>query len=280
MGNTFRTDPTRTSSLRGRTVSRVNNRYRQIKGLINESFIKNRVLSNVEPLKKSDFAFLDDEQKIREFERWLEGVILETILIKSSLTGSELLTHWFLENISISYSNGARRAAQILRSTGVDISDPNIFRSRAHLDRLNAILQRNFSQLKGVTDVMAQQMTRVLADGIINGENPNIIAKKINDRVDKVGAVRSRLIARTEIVRAHNLGNIFEAELIESQIDEDVFMLWDDSDDDRVRPEHVFRDGKIYTRKKAMSLIGEPNCRCALIPILKSALKGRKVIKT
>jgi len=40
--------------------------------------------------------------------------------------------------------------------------------------------------------------------------------------------------------------------------------------DERVRGSHVFRHGKVYTREEAELLIGDPNCRCALLPWIES----------
>jgi len=42
------------------------------------------------------------------------------------------------------------------------------------------------------------------------GLSPRTIARRLNDRVDKIGKVRARALARTEIIRAHHSANVQE----------------------------------------------------------------------
>jgi uncharacterized protein with gpF-like domain len=49
--------------------------------------------------------------------------------------------------------------------------------------------------------------------------------------------------------------------------------------DDAVRPEHEMRNGKIYTLESS-PFLGEPNCRCVLVPADYLVKNGNKVTKT
>jgi len=73
-----------------------------------------------------------------------------------------------------------------------------------------AIYTRTFNELKGITDAMDQQISRELAEGLARGDGPEVMARRINDRVDKVGLSRARTLARTETIRAHHSATIQE----------------------------------------------------------------------
>lgn len=50
---------------------------------------------------------------------------------------------------------------------------------------------------------------------------------------------------------------------------EDVKMRWITQGDERVRTTHALRNGKLYSPKAALNLLGEPNCRCRVEPMVK-----------
>ena len=132
--------------------------------------------------------------------------------------------------------------------------------------------------MKGVTEAMNGHLSRELALGMAGGQSPYAIARRINERVDKIGIVRGRLIARTEIIQSHNEAALNEYERAEIEIGETVKVEWVATMDNRVRPHHAERDGKIYERSVAREMLGEPNCRCGLAPYVESLekKKGRK----
>ncbi len=55
-----------------------------------------------------------------------------------------------------------------------------------------------------MTDATANQMRRVLTEGLASSHGPKRIARDLADRVDHVGKYRSNLIARTEVMHSHN----------------------------------------------------------------------------
>lgn len=67
---------------------------------------------------------------------------------------------------------------------------------------------RTFNELKGITEAMDQQISRVLSEGMAQGLGPAKIARNITDRVDKIGITRARTMARTEVIRAHHVATI------------------------------------------------------------------------
>lgn len=269
--NLLKSDPSRTITLRNKAVREVNRRYSKISQLITKSVAKNKIFVNIEPLDKSDFVFIRDPQKLAAFDAWLHSAISEIVLSGGVVPGAADL-NWLLVYFEESYSRGVRRTnnnmARLLGRNVVPVRS-RAFDTPFHIQKLEFLFSRDFAQLKGITETMSQQITKELSDSLLKGESPLKAAKKMNDRVDKIGKTRSKLLARTEIINTHNLGSIYEGEDLEALIGEEVVYFWDAAEDSRVRREHNFRDEKYYSRGKVATLIGEPNCRCAVtgVPI-------------
>ena len=75
--NLYRDDPTRTLTLRNKAVSEINRRFKKLDNLIFESIAKNKIFENAEALKKDEFVFLRDDQKLDRFNIWLDQTINE-----------------------------------------------------------------------------------------------------------------------------------------------------------------------------------------------------------
>jgi SPP1 gp7 family putative phage head morphogenesis protein len=115
---------------------------------------------------------------------------------------------------------------------------------------------------------MDQQISRVLTKGLAEGLNPRDIGKNIADRVDKIGRTRGVLIARTETINIHQNAALNEYYSIEKSTGEVVLAQWRATLDSRVRDTHLARNLVVYTKEEAYALLGEPNCRCAILPYI------------
>jgi len=261
--NNRQKDPTMTVTIRNKAVSQINRRFNNIKRVIKETLVGNNILDNIDSSQlkaapKSRFQYKYDSDKIDEFIKWLREQFNEEIL-KGSTTPRD---NWLIFFIDVAYKRGASKLKYLFDKKS--IFKGSIYTHPIHVERSGLLFTRVYSQLKGVTDTMEQQISHVLSDGMIKGKNPKIIADEMSDRVEKIGKVRSRLIARTEIVRAHNIASINEAEILESSAGEKVKLIWQTALDGRERPSHRRRHRKVYDKDEAMQLIGEPNCRCSV----------------
>lgn len=255
-------DPTKTLTARAIAVRGSNVRFNKIKGVIRKSIVNAGILSNAEVADKNKFRFLNDAGKLREFELWLnQQVNLEILANKNSEIG--LKSNWLNVYIANAYAKGAIKTRNVFRKS-FDLPELNVFANKAHVDRAELLYTRVFSQLAGITKIMEHKIARVLADNMLQGKSVNAIAKELNSVVDGIGKVRSRLLARTEIVNAHNVGSIREAENLEGILGEEVKMQWLTALDGRERETHRLRHKKTYTKEKALELSGEPNCRCSV----------------
>lgn len=122
----------------------------------------------------------------------------------------------------------------------------------------------------------ADRVARILADGIAQGLDPNEIAKQIAPFVKNYFDAAKRIV-RTESSRIHN------------EVLEHTFQQYDDLIagyqiigilDDRIRPHHATRHGKIWYTFKAPyaderpTLPDEPNCRCTYTILLRTGARA------
>lgn len=274
--STVRDDPTHTVVIRKRWIAQFNKRYRALKGDINRYILHSEITTN------QAFDFKSDVGSVVDFMAWLQTRIdkriFDDIIDPSAM--------WQNVYINQAYERGVRTATAQLRKQGVNISTaiagatPAITLGTAtvalgtglsfssqpiHLDAIQLLYTRDFAALKGVTQTMSGQIARALTDGIEQGLGARQIAKDINDRVDKVGLTRSKLIARTETVRAYNVSVINQSVVVANDTGLEIKLLWKTAGDEKVRNTHAHRNGLLYEPERAFALIGEPNCRCSLI---------------
>ena len=292
-----RKDPTGTLGLRRSFAADVTRRYKALKRVIwqsvaiNDVFaIRERTVQTVlltlqadtfgtNPLGIREFEFTRSDQKVSRFMDWLQeqesNSTMQVITDPSLPRGREA---WSDKYILSAYQQGIADSRRDLIAEGVDIPtfEPTgmglaaAFNQPIHADRAGLIFTRTFNALKGVDDEMDKQISRVLAKGLVEGRNPNQLAREMNNRIDKIGITRSRLIARTEIVQTHNEATLNEYEVQSVILGEEIFVEWDTAEDENVRASHIDRYGVVYERSEALALIGEPNCRCGLLPYIES----------
>lgn len=265
--NPFKEDPTRTATLRSRAVSEISRRYNQVDRLVRESIVTNKIfVDNARALDGRDFVFLRDPDKLARFDVWLDQILAELILQgTANPTSSEL--NWLLMYFKDAYARGVKKTNNNLANTVGRNQIPirvDVFGIPYHIDRVAFLFSRDFTQLSGITEAVSQQLNLHLSQGLLQGQSPRTIAKTLSDRIDKIGKTRANLLARTEIINAHNLGAINEGKALEDIIGEEVVYAWDTSGDGKVRPDHIRRDNKYYSHDKVVTLIGEPNCRCSV----------------
>ena len=272
-------DPTRTLTLRRKAVGQVNRRFTAIQKVITESLVTNQVLANAEAATRRRFEYLAHADKQEEFMAWLneqvQAEIFETqqrrVMLQDEPPVNRHREFWLVAFIGAGYDSGVKAArhkfSKVFLDAGLDAS--SVYANPAHIERAEVLFSRVYRQLDGVTGAMEGQMATILSDGMIQGKNPYTVAKSLNERVDKIGKVRARLIARTEIVNAHQQASIVEGEELSRMLGEEVKYQWHTALDGRERPSHRARHRKIYTKEQVAALVGEPNCRCSVSPWVK-----------
>ena len=289
INNILQFDPTRTLTLRKAFVADIDRRFNALKRLIKTSMVDNDCFGLVTPATPfsalaaatpGQFRFDRSAAKVEGFMAWLheqeKAGLLE--LVQKSRIGAPVEALWANIYIDTAYQRGIRRGREELRKQGVDIPtfgdkqlrDPVIaaFNQPIHADRVGLIYSRVYSDLKGITSAMDTQISRVLAQGLAEGRNPREIARVINDRVDAIGIVRARALARTEVIRAHHAANVQEYR--NAGIEGVTVMAEWSTAGFKVCPVCIdFAKKGPYTLDEIeFEIPKHPNCRCVAIPIV------------
>ncbi len=270
-------DPTKTLTLRRRFVAQMKKRFSILKKDITTSIVTNDAfglnerqgLNLLTPAAPGAFDFPLLEDQISAFNAWLlteiDNTLLDTV---STIRGAQPWTDPF---IASAYAAGQRQGTAGLRTEGILIRGvESVFEGTlgqgVPASRVRVLQARAFTELRGVTNAMAQQISSILTDGLIAGDNPSTIAAAINERVDAIGLVRANTLARTEIIRAHHMGNIDTLEAAGVQ-GVKVLAEWATAGDARVCPNCAVLEGRIFTLAEIRGLIPlHPNCRCVALP--------------
>lgn len=296
-----RTDPTKTSVLRATFVRDMNRRFNRIKKLIVESVVKKDCFGLTDKIQTNaavpanSFKFLTNPQKVEFFMNWLNRQIeqeLLTVEFRSQL-GQASQAPWTNIYISDSYRRGINTAAT--QATKAKVPGMQTIEARGgiqavmstpfHVDRLGMLYVRIFTELKGITAAMDNQISKVLAQGIADGDSPVAIARKLNKTIgggleltvkNAAGIptrtippqVRAVALARTEVIRAHHSATVQEyrnwgVEGVKVKAE------WSTAMDDRVCEICAPLEGRIYTLDEIEGMIPfHPNCRCLALPYL------------
>lgn len=300
-------DPTRTLTLRKLFVNQFITRFNSIKRaairsiVINDCFginqgptIEGAVYSPppqdywkqlIKEIPSKEFQTSSNPAKIDGFMKWLHEQEAAGIyqIVNYPRVGPGISPIWTNIYISDSYKHGMlwarlniKRNPEVMKALGLkpediptdDASIAAAFNTAVHADRVGTIYTRAYNDIKGITETMDAQISRILADGLIAGDNPRKIAKEIADRISAIGIHRATLLARTEVIRAHHLASIqtyrnFGIEGVK------VVAEWNTAGDDRVCELCSPLDGKVFTLDEVEGKIPvHPQCRCGVLPVI------------
>jgi len=271
-----RTDPTKTTTLRGRYERDLIRRLRKIAKQIREIVIEDDAFGFNSALvtNAGQFDFPRSSQKVAAFIAWLNrqqnAGILEITPGQTLESAAE--TSWQKIYLRSAYQKGLSSAASQMRKGGVEVTDrwlDSAFFRPIHADRAGLIYTRAFSELTGITTTMADRMSSTLAQAIVEGVGMREVSARLVADVGKIGIVRARRLARTEIIRSHAEATLngYEEAKIEGV---EVLSEFTTAGDDRVCVTCQALEGKVFTVDEARGVIPvHPNCRCAWLPIVK-----------
>lgn len=239
--------------------------------MIVQALVKNDVLGLKKPIQglirdeappPFKFAFARSPDKVALFMDWLRGE--QQQIIMDTVQGQEQ-SAWFSVYIQAANEKGLRDVRARLNKAGANVASSwvqRLMQSPAYGDRAALAYTRVYSDLKGITETMDQQISGILSRGLASGTAPAQMAREIASRVDKIGITRARTLARTEVISAHAEATLngYEDAGIEGV---EVMAEFSTAGDSSVCPECEKLEGKTYTISQARGLIPvHPNCRC------------------
>lgn len=296
--NVRRFDPTRTTTIRNRFSRDMRTRFNEIARAVYITVVEKNALGlgfvtqQVTTPGNLAFDFPLDANKLEAFMEWLVGQVDKGILEVRDIQrfGSLSSQYWTNAYITDTYKKGVIRARYELRKAGFDVPTIEqsggidvVISSPVHVNKLRLLYARVFSDLGGITEQMDTLISRVLAQGLADGDGPRLLARKlvsvirdagagdlgITDTVGRFipGRRRAIILARTETIRAHHTASMQEYESW-GAIGFNVKAEFRTAGDDRVCPDCTVLEGNIYTLEQAWGLIPvHPQCRCIMLPV-------------
>lgn len=268
-------DATRTVTLRAKYQADLRDRLRTIKRLIWEAVVTNDVFGLtgrvfLQAPRRFEFAMRPDKHEA--FMEWLRGEVDKEVLEVTRGPRGQIVTNTKWQDVYVrdAYGRAIRQADSKLRAGGYSVPTEALnatFRQPIHAEKLNLLYSRNFTELRGVTDEMDKQISRVLSEGLGRGRNPRDIAREMQKTVDGISRTRADTLAQTEIIRAHAEGtlNRFEQAGAKGVVGQAEFAT---SGDDRVCSICAGLNGRRYTIAEARGIIPvHPRCRCTWWPV-------------
>lgn len=177
--------------------------------------------------------------------------------------------NWYAETAADIFG-GAWQDRYITQSyaRGVLLSDIPTGINQVHADTIKLLQGQATRDLDALLVASRAQAVDKVAKGIVSGTAKTGIKAEVKDRVSKIGLTRGRLIANTMAPYTSNMAEVKSAEIVGDSLGAPIDMLWITRQDERVRTTHALRNRKIYSEKVAANLLGEPNCRCRVRPVL------------
>lgn len=306
-------DPSRTAGLQRAFVADFNRRFNELEKVIKKSIVDEDCFGlntthelnfNLASSGPRRFVFARSGDKVAAFMAWLNEQVNKGLLTTGTLNriGDSAEQAWTNKYVFDSYKRGVIRARYELDKAGFNV--PKVgdvggiemsMSTPFHMDRVGLLYTRVFSELKGITAAMDQQISRVLAQGIADGDNPRLLARKLVATIngeglgdlgitDTLGRFipakrRAEMLARTEIIRAHHQASIIEYRNW-GLSNVTVVVEWFTAGDNRVCSICEKLQGKIFTLDEIEGMIPlHPRCRCVAIPFSSSTQRRVDAIK-
>lgn len=301
-------DPTKTVSLRNAFARDMRVRFNELIRVIKKSIDtndcfglkeKNVIIANqMYPVAPNGFDFPRSQQKIEAFMSWLQQQVDNGIItvVQFQQIGKSIENAWFNLYIADSYKRGIARARQEMLSAGLSVPSITasggidaVFGLPMHMDRVGILYTRTFNLLKGVTDDMAKKISEILAQGMIDGDNPVALARKLVSVIngegigdlgitDSLGRFiparrRAEMIARSEIIRAYAESSLQEYKNwgvfgVSAKVE------FATAGDQRVCPQCSSLQNQVFSLEEASGIIPvHPSCRCTWLPYIESNQK-------
>jgi len=298
---TNRYDPTRTTVLRAAFVRDMRKRFAELVRVVHQAVVEQDCFGlrsttspqtlQLTPPVSGAFAFARSTDKVDAFMRWLDQQVDRGLLQVSEFqqVGIGIEGAWTNKYIADSYKRGVIRARYELQRSvsgipnieqtgGIDAVMGNPF----HVDRLELLYSRTFNGLKGITTAMDTQISRILAQGIADGDHPTLLERKLRATIDgtgmgKLGITdslgrfipakrRAEMLARTEIIHAHAEATLQEFSNWKLEGVE-IVAEWVSANDSRMCERCGALNGEVFSIEQARGMIPlHPNCRCTWVP--------------
>jgi SPP1 gp7 family putative phage head morphogenesis protein len=231
------------------------------------------------------WQFHSTEQRLNAFQQWLKQQVAKHLLSEHKKEDEWLdsyIAQGFLRGAGRAFDDTRAPVRVMLERDPGRVSDfyrgtkeeflRSSFAHPVSREKVRILAARTFTDLKGITDSMAAKVSRTLLDGLVQGDNPRVIASRLFKDLN-ISKARAQTIARTEIIRTHAEGQLEAFKRLGVE-EIGVMVEWQTSGLGKTKkgnlsPCKLCRkvNGVVLTVEEATGLIPRhPNCMCAFVP--------------
>lgn len=163
---------------------------------------------------------------------------------------------WFLnEYLGQAWQQGTVKSFSRLKTLAESVA-PNraelmqldsVLTSPEYANRFDLISARAFENMKSFSGQAANDLGRILGQGVALGQSPRVIARDIRKKFDQIEGYRALRIARTEVNHSFTEARYEQSKDVRDRLGLEVKQLHVSALVDSTRPSHASRHGKIYT---------------------------------
>lgn len=188
---------------------------------------------------------------------------------------------WFLSQyLGKAWQEGTTKAFtrlnQVAESAAPKIAEvmhlDSVLTSPEYARRFEIIAARAFESMKGFAGQAANDLGRILGEGVALGQSPRTIARDIRKTFDQIQGYRALRIARTEVNNSFKEARYEETKDVRDRLGLEVRVMHVSALVENTRPSHAARHGKIYTLEDEREWQNEGanliNCLCSTVEVV------------
>lgn len=283
--NPLKSDPSRTLTLRSSYIRAFRRRFVALaKSVVKYVSTDDSLgLKRSEPvrslIKNADPGDIGtDAGKVAAFRKWFKEQVDKQVLEIED--GIDPETPWMSQFVTRAYKKGGERGYEQVNKVKKVLSSGDVFvatkfqwlrdafAGEVATSKLQLLGTRSYTKLKGITEDMDAELTRILIEGLASGIAPSKLAKQMVERIEGMTKERAERLARTEIIYAHAEGQLDSFERMGIR-EVTLQAEWLTAGDQRVCYRCQAKAGSRMSIAEARGLIPlHPNCRCIWIPYI------------
>lgn len=160
------------------------------------------------------------------------------------------------------YKRAAEKAWVDIKKTGAVTATVTYSLFPIDIEAIDALVDHNYAQCKGLTVNMKKDMLRIMTDGVLRGESIPKMTRALSEIVTKSKKGLTKIV-RTETNRAYNQGAVNQYKKAGLQ-----YWEWIASYSERTCEVCASLDGKVF-KIGAEQPPKHCNCRCSVLPVFK-----------
>lgn len=184
---------------------------------------------------------------------------------------------WFFDAyLTAAYQPGTGQAAATIAAQVPDMAQQldlqQILTSAPYQRRIQLVYSRTFNNMRGFSGQAAEDLARVLANGVAAGQSPRNISATMSGVFDYLEGYRALRIARTEINKAYTEARNDQAEDARQRLGLDVRVMHVSALVEATRATHAARHAHIFLPQDQKTWwdtgTNRINCLCSALEIV------------